>query len=173
MRRNSDLDFSVEDASTLTSLREDVEQQLGREVDLRSAASLIRALATIGVKISVKDVGLEKTGGDSPPDPVVVQTTQTTPRHGRTAKATRHPPVVEPPASSAAVDDSRQLLPLLRERVGAHDVIEPLVQYLDLEASTPRLADEETYARLRERSADPERTEINIRFVLQRDRDDA
>lgn len=169
--------FGLDDVATLTSLREEVVRQLGRKVDLRSAAAVSRALASVGVKIPAKAVhtaireDAATASASDLPERAAARTSKATSRRGR-PPTTPRPPVIQPPATDLEPNDSRRLLPALRERLGAHDVVEPLVQYLELEASRPRLADAKTYAGLRERPADPDRTDIAIRFVLQRDRDD-
>jgi hypothetical protein len=169
--------FGLDDVAALTSLREDIERQLGRKVDLRSADAVTRALASVGVKIPAKAfqnaMRDHAAAGSAPeaPERAVAQTSKRTSRRGRTPTTPR-PPIIEPPASVLGPDDSRRLLWALRERRDAHDVVEPLVQYLELEAGRPRLAHAETYARLREQAVDPDRTDIRVRFVLQRERDD-
>jgi hypothetical protein len=168
--------FGLDDVAALTSLRDDIERQLGRKIDLGSADAVTGALASVGVKIPAKAVQAamrERAATGSAPDSperVVGQTSKGTSRRGRTPTAPG-PPTIQPPASVLGPNDSRRLLPALRERLEAHDVVEPIVQYLDLEASRPRLADAETYARLREKPADPDRAAISVRFVLQRERD--
>jgi hypothetical protein len=170
--------FDLDDAATLTSLRGDIERELGRKVDLGSADAVTRALATVGVKVPAKAVqaairenATAAASADADTDAIATQTSKSPTRRGQKAPTPR-PPVLQPPLPVVAPNDSRRLLPVLRERVGDHDVVEPLVQYLELEASRPRLADAETYERLRKRSPDPDRTDISVRFVLQRDRDD-
>ena len=170
--------FDLDDAATLTSLRGDIEKELGRKVDLRSADAVTRALATVGVKIPAKAVqaAMREDAASAAPaeadaDATTAQTSKSPTRRGQKAPTPRAP-ILQPPPPVVGPNDSRRLLPALRDRLGDHDVVEPLVQYLELEASRPRLADAETYERLRKRSPDPDRTDIALRFVLQRDRDD-
>lgn len=146
--------FGEEDAARLTKLGDEVDKLAGQPVDLQSRSGIVRALGRVGVKVKA-----------SPKDRATpaAPATQST-----TLSAAQQPPV---PESVLPPDDTRNLLPVLEPLVGRHPIVEPLVAYLTLDATQPRLAPPEVYEALRARKEDPARTEVAVRFVL-RNRDD-
>lgn len=166
MRRYAEhrLRFAEDDAATLTRLGDEIDKLAGERVDLQSRTGIVRALGRVKVKVKAPKVSDGATQAAPPPSAA---------RRSRGASTARRA-AQQPPESELVLppDDSRHLLPALEPLVGAHPIVEPLVAYLTLEATQPRLAPPEVYATLRKRKEDPARTEIAIRFVLQRDRDD-
>jgi hypothetical protein len=152
--------FTVAEAAELTSLRSEIAHQLPGKLDLGSLRSLTRALGAVGVHLSSSEVAA------GPAAPMA----QGRARSMR-KKSERRPPVIEVPPVELARDDSRRLIEALRARIGDHPVVKPLVRYLELEASRPRLADQATYERLRSTTPQADASTVTIRFGLASERD--
>jgi hypothetical protein len=153
--------FTEEDAARLTKLGDQIDKLAGDRVDLQSQVAIVRALGGVGVKVKVpKDRATQSAPAQAVP---------TRSRGQSTARSVaRQPPGREPVLPP---DDTRRLLPVLEPLVGRHPIVEPLVAYLTLDTTQPRLALPEVYEALRARKEDPSRTEVAVRFVL-RNRDD-
>lgn len=153
--------FSEDDAARLTKLADEIDKLAGEPVDLQSRTGVVRTLGRVGVKV--------KPPKDRATQAAPAPQAATRRSHGKstTRRGTQQSPESE---LVLPADDTRDLLPALEPLIGRHPIVEPLVAYLTLDATRPRLAPPKVYEALRTRKDDPARTEIGIRFVL-RDRD--
>jgi hypothetical protein len=164
--------FAAPEAKRVVALRSEVEEHLRAGVDLTSAESIVRALRSIDVQLpeTARSTAVETDLAAQPETNAPVRSgeaKQGRGRHTDRRRRTRAIPTVPP--RPIPEDAAVALVPALREAEGKHAVIRPLADYLELEASRPRLATERVYARLRERPPDPARTDVAIRFRLQRE----
>ncbi len=158
VRREADhrVRFAPDEAARLTALARDIDTAAGEPVDIQSAIAVRRVLAALGLEV-----------GERPTDQPEAAARGAR-RSGSRRRAGTGSTASDRAGGFRPRDDREPLAPLVEPMRGRHPIVEPLLAYLALDATRPRLAPRDVYEALRERKPDASRPDPRVRFVLQR-----